>query len=63
MLAGNKHVILVQKIKQLSSRLEKNKPEDKRSQKLEIYLVALRDDQRKPCRATRQVEMTEMPLT
>ncbi|KAD3337068.1 hypothetical protein E3N88_32588 [Mikania micrantha] len=28
-----------------------------------FQLLALREDHKKPCRATRQVEMTEMPLT
>ncbi|KAD4982297.1 hypothetical protein E3N88_18968 [Mikania micrantha] len=36
MLAGNKHVILVQKIKKLSSRLDKDGPEDKEKQKLDF---------------------------
>ncbi|KAD4585008.1 hypothetical protein E3N88_22609 [Mikania micrantha] len=34
MLAGNKHVILTQKIKKTSSRLDENGPENKESQKL-----------------------------
>ncbi|KAD5803728.1 hypothetical protein E3N88_15088 [Mikania micrantha] len=50
----HKHVYLVEKIKKTSSRLEKNKPENKRSQKLEKYTVAYRDVLKKPCRVARQ---------
>ncbi|KAD2158593.1 hypothetical protein E3N88_09185 [Mikania micrantha] len=54
--AGNKHVILVQKIKKTSSRLNENEPENKRRQKLDFRSVAYRDNPMKPCRVARQLE-------
>ncbi|KAD5803650.1 hypothetical protein E3N88_15010 [Mikania micrantha] len=36
MLAGNKHVVLAQKIKKLISRLDEDGPEDKEKQKLDF---------------------------
>ncbi|KAD6454655.1 hypothetical protein E3N88_09362 [Mikania micrantha] len=62
MLAGNKHVILAQKIKKTSSRLDENRPENKRRQKLDFRSLAYREALKKPCRATRQVEITILPF-
>ncbi|KAD4888324.1 hypothetical protein E3N88_20397 [Mikania micrantha] len=62
MLAGNKHIILAQKIKKTSYRVDENKPKNKRRKIWKFGSVAYREGLLKPCRVARQVEITFLPF-